>query len=879
MNPSFQDEFPYLERAELEVLVAESHREQILDSFFTAASSVSAGLCVYDAQLRYVRVNAALAEMNGLPVAVHLGKTIREVLPNLSSTLEPLCRQVLEARKPIFNVEISGETPAQPGVKRHWMASFFPVRVQQNWGVGMIALENTARQQIEDVLRASETRFKALVQSSYDIIALTDDQSHTVIQSPSALQQILGYSSVSSASFFGSLHKVHPSDRLKVQAALDEILANPDLPVMLEYRVQRANGTWAWLESIGTNRLADPDINAIVTNTRDVSGRKQAEEALRQQVERERLIARISLRIRQSLDLLDILNAVVAEVRQFLQADRVVINCCHDMPASPKHLTLAESVGEGWESSLGWSIQDPWLEERLHLYNQGTREAIDDMQAIPLTAATQAWVDTLRIKSRLAMPIVLGDKLWGVLAVHHCATPRHWEPFEVELLEQIATHLAIAIQQAELHQEIQRLNDHLETEVQARTAQLKLAFDFEATLKRITDRVRDSLDEDQILQAVVREVAMVMKVKGCNASLYDLEQGTSTTCYEYTNSISPYQGRVSKFSAVPELYSQLLQGQYFQFCSLVPNPERGLSAMLACPIRDDQGVIGDLWLIHHKHHAFNEQDIRLVQQVANQCAIAIRQARLYEESQTQVKELERLNQLKDDFLSTVSHELRTPLSNIKMAIHMLRTAPTSEKRERYLEILEAECSRETELINDLLDLQRLENDSYTISPEPINLKEWLPGIMAPFLSRAQSRQQHLRIDLPNEMPMLLSDRKSLERILAELLNNACKYTCPDGEIILSVNFHQTDLGIPIDGLSMTRFVVKNQADVPVAELPRMFEKFYRIPKSDPWQQGGTGLGLALVKRLVETLQGAIEVDSSDGWTTLVVQLPMLMGRC
>ncbi|HEY9660105.1 MAG TPA: ATP-binding protein, partial [Allocoleopsis sp.] len=266
-----------------------------------------------------------------------------------------------------------------------------------------------------------------------------------------------------------------------------------------------------------------------------------------------------------------------------------------------------------------------------------------------------------------------------------------------------------------------------------------------------------------------------------------------------------------------------------------------------------------------------DQEVRLVKQVANQCAIAIRQARLYEESQAQVKELERLNQLKDDFLSTVSHELRTPLANIKMAIHMLRTAPSSDKRDRYMAILEAECSRETELINDLLDLQKLENDSYTVLLEPIELKTWVPSIIAPFASRAFDRQQVLDIDLAPDIPVLLSDRRSLERILAELVNNACKYTPPQGNIRLQVTYLPGD---DPDSLPVTTFVVSNQATVPPEELPRLFEKFYRIPRSDPWQQGGTGLGLALVKKLVETLQGSISVTSEAGWTHLCVILPL-----
>ncbi len=328
----------------------------------------------------------------------------------------------------------------------------------------------------------------------------------------------------------------------------------------------------------------------------------------------------------------------------------------------------------------------------------------------------------------------------------------------------------------------------LERQVQERTLQLQQALDFEARLKCITDKVRDSLDESQIVQTSVQELALGLNIGCCNMAFYNLEQGTSTIYYEYAISIPASQGRIAQLADFPELYRQLLQNQYFQFCSIAPHPKRGQVAMLACPISDDQGIIGDLWLVNQKDHIFNELEIRLVQQVANQCAIAIRQARLYQAATARVTELEKLNQLKDDFLSTVSHELRTPISNINMAIQMLKIAPTAQARERYLDILQNECKREIELINDLLDLQRLESSSYAISTEVVNLQDWLPSIIEPFRVRTQERQQKLRVELPPCLPQLVLNAATLGRILSELLNNACKYTSETGEIALSVSY-------------------------------------------------------------------------------------------
>ncbi|HEY9885506.1 MAG TPA: CHASE2 domain-containing protein [Thermosynechococcaceae cyanobacterium] len=230
----------------------------------------------------------------------------------------------------------------------------------------------------------------------------------------------------------------------------------------------------------------------------------------------------------------------------------------------------------------------------------------------------------------------------------------------------------------------------------------------------------------------------------------------------------------------------------------------------------------------------------------------------------QVAELQQVGQLKDDFLSTVSHELRSPMTNIKMAIEMLKISRSKDATDRYLQILQNECARETDLINDLLDLQRLEAGAQTYTPEAIDLSDWLPPIIQSFSQRAETQQQSLQMDLPPQLPALVSDQPSLERIVVELVNNACKYTPPDGEIKVSVNLTAQYFELS---------VANSGAEIPAAELPRIFEKFYRVPQADPWKRGGTGLGLALVSKLVDCLGGKISVNSGSGHTTFTVQLP------
>lgn len=245
--------------------------------------------------------------------------------------------------------------------------------------------------------------------------------------------------------------------------------------------------------------------------------------------------------------------------------------------------------------------------------------------------------------------------------------------------------------------------------------------------------------------------------------------------------------------------------------------------------------------------------------------------------QQEREELKKLNLLKDDFLSTLSHELRTPMTNIKMAIQMLGVTCTQDcafvKREqvhRYLKILQDECTREISLINNLLDLQGLEAGSHSSAVEKIHLQTWLLQLIEPFRERVDKLQQTLHLNIPPNIPLLVSSPSSLERILAELLNNACKYTPPREQITISAHVKS----------GMMQLSVSNSGiEIPASEQAQIFDKFYRIPKTDPWRQGGTGLGLALAQKLTEHLGGSIWVESASGQTCFTVELPLTDSAC
>ncbi|WP_013320179.1 sensor histidine kinase [Gloeothece verrucosa] len=593
------------------------------------------------------------------------------------------------------------------------------------------------------------------------------------------------------------------------------------------------------------------------------------------QTSQEELIAAIALRIRQSLDLDEILGQTVTEVRQCLKTDRVLI---YRFESDGQGVMAVESVIEPFKAVLGEKVEDPCFNaQQRDLYRQGRIQVLEDIQAAKLHPCYGNLLLKYQVRANLVVPIVAEEKLWGLLIAQHCRCSHQWELWEINLLKQLATQVAIAVQQAELHHQLKLFNAALELQVKERTEKLEQSLRFESLIHLITEKIRDSLDEGQILQTVTQELGQVLELERCKIELYDNEHTTATIVYECTQQAPTCQGICRKISDFPELYQQLLQKQPLQFVERIPElaPEQKQATRLVCPIFDNQGNLGNLWLIRPREQGFEELEIGLVQQVANECAIAIRQARLYEASQTQVRELEKLNNLKDNFLKTISHELRTPMSSILLAAETLEKLIEIEQEEgrlkssqrfnQVLEIFKESCQQQNKLVNDLLTLCYIDADSTTLFPDWIDLRIWLPEIVQPFLSKTGSQQQHLILDISPSILPFECDISTLERIVIELLNNACKYS-PKGETI-TVAAWMKDNNILIS-------VINSGVEIPAEEFERIFDQFYRIPKADPWRYNGTGIGLTLVRKLVGLLGATIEVESQNGKTSFTVQIPL-----
>ncbi|MFS0513442.1 GAF domain-containing protein [Nostoc sp. UIC 10607] len=304
-----------------------------------------------------------------------------------------------------------------------------------------------------------------------------------------------------------------------------------------------------------------------------------------------------------------------------------------------------------------------------------------------------------------------------------------------------------------------------------------------------------------------------------------------------------------------------------------------LPAVLLVPLESQGKILGFLVLQQAVTRNWQAAEINLVEMVCAQVSNAIiqsqtlrqvqtlvdertaklqssleLQAKLHERTRQYVEQLRKLNELKDEFLSNMSDRLRYPLTNMLMSIRNLRLPGIAPERQaRYIDILEQECTKEINLINDLLTLQKLESPHEAPQLESIDLNTRIQDIAASFEKKLAEKGLKISVDLPQESLKLQTELESFDRILQELLTNACKYSEHDTIVHLEAA-HRVDQQIDQVIIKVTN----TGRAISQEEATYIFDKFRR--GKGRWTPG-TGLGLALVKSLVQHLNGAIAVES------------------
>jgi len=232
-----------------------------------------------------------------------------------------------------------------------------------------------------------------------------------------------------------------------------------------------------------------------------------------------------------------------------------------------------------------------------------------------------------------------------------------------------------------------------------------------------------------------------------------------------------------------------------------------------------------------------------------------------------VTELRRLESLRRDFVANASHELRTPIAAVRSATETLRWGALEDPVAaiRFLDIIERNAQRLQSLVEDMLELSKLESNEFKLKRERVELERVVPIVLGLFRERAEKKGVRLAAELPAALPAVEGDARALEHVLSNLVDNAVKY-CPSGARIL-VRAARED--------GRVRLVVTDTGPgIAPEHLQRIFERFYRVDAGRSRELGGTGLGLSIVKHMVEAMRGKVAVESAVGQgSTFTVSLP------
>ena len=232
-----------------------------------------------------------------------------------------------------------------------------------------------------------------------------------------------------------------------------------------------------------------------------------------------------------------------------------------------------------------------------------------------------------------------------------------------------------------------------------------------------------------------------------------------------------------------------------------------------------------------------------------------------------ITELRKLEKIRQDFVANVSHELRTPISSIKGYAETLLEGALDEKKTArdFLEIIHLDANRLAQLIDDLLDLSKIESGKLPLELKPCSIKSIVEKVLARLKKAIKDRSIVVHKDIPGDIPDVFADEVGIIQVLFNLIDNAIKYNQERGEI--TIRARSKDAFVQVD-------ISDTGVGIPEKDLPRIYERFYRVDKARSRELGGTGLGLSIVKHIVHAHQGEVSVQSIVGQgSTFTITLP------
>ncbi len=645
----------------------------------------------------------------------------------------------------------------------------------------------------------------------------------------------------------------------------------------------------------------------------------EAEREIRRQNMELRTLMAIAETVSGTLNLEEMLDSAVREVAAVMEVDTcwiylhdeagrgLLLRAQYGLSESNLRPLIRIQPGEGPVGAVV-ATNEPVLKEELDYYDwRGTfafeREGLRSFAGVPM-----------RVKNELV----------GVLGVAS-RLPRQFDPHEVRLLTSISHQVAIAVDNAKLyyqakslankyergHQALQEINNLLlesqaelerqmeavrnaESEIHQRNRQL-------AALNAIAATASQSLDFDKVSRDVLDKVLETLNLSYGEIFLFRQESQEMVLVVRQGES-PQFAFAIAEFGpgeGIPGLIAQNRQPLVINDVGADPRFIRGLEredekyALASIPLIAQEHLVGAMNFFSTDRERFTPQVVDLLTTIGHQIGVALANARLYEEVKVTAEqlrkaneELQQLNRLKSDFIATVSHELRTPLASIMGYVDLMRdeeTGTLNEEQAQYMEVVERNVDRLSRLINDILDISRIEAGHVDLAMAPLDVEEAVRDAALTLQPQLQAKGIELEIALGKGLPMTMADPDRIKQVLVNLLSNAIKYTPENGRVTIQSRLLKAGEALPAPAPPLSPdsdWLLVSIADtgigLPSGELDRVFEKFYQVGGVTDRPAAGSGLGLSIAQGIMEAHNGAIWAESAgpDQGATFTIALPV-----
>jgi len=550
------------------------------------------------------------------------------------------------------------------------------------------------------------------------------------------------------------------------------------------------------------------------------------------------------------------------EIQKLVPYDRLAINLLEKdeiyvrvyaeesrLPASaiPEGLSVREGTATGWVLDH----KEPLI----------CRDVLKD----PRFPLTHKRYKNVGLRSYVILPLMVKGKTLGALNLGSLK-PRCYGKKEIKILSPIAEILSLAVENSNLYQESERREEIQKLLKELSQDITSLAID--SLLKKLTEKVREVFKVD---------VCEVRVLKGDKWSLMGIS-GVDPNLVPFSLDVTVY----GRLEWIIENRRPLMIPDSIQEGSLPPGETvkaLGVRGYLGVPLFSRGGeVIGVLRALTYQPREFAQKEVDLIQQLANGAAVAIENARLFEELQKKSQEVEEAYRTKSEFLNTMAHELRTPLNVLIATMQLFRDGfygALSEKHITGFEPMERNARNLLDLISGILELARLEAKRVPLQIEEFLFKEIIDEFESSFMPLVREKGLELRFRLDDPMIKLKTDKSKIKAIIQNLLGNAVKYT-DSGEIEVRVSAFLDGQASGSQGKSLSILVRDTGIGIKESDLPHIFQAFYLAEGVNRRKYPGSGLGLCIVERLLEMLGGNIQAQSEWGkGSTFTVTLPLI----